>query len=180
MDMLLRTDAVNRLLHFAMATIATFHRVGSCWQERVVEEDQSLFQIGREQLAEGLADLPKTPHTQAQFGQFGQGRVRAAAAVEEAVNLVHDLAECAQLRQATGDPAGTLDAIGEFCYRGSIDTLDAARRENLLPLGLARGCVLNREVAIGEPIRYDDLAHLPDTPLVSMRQQQDRDCGVER
>ena len=104
MDVLLRADAVNRLLHFAMATIATFHRVGSCWQERVVEEDQSLFQIGREQLAESLADLPKTPHTHPQFGQFGQGRVRAAAAVEETVNLVHDLAERAQLRQATGDP----------------------------------------------------------------------------
>ena len=47
-------------------------------------------------------------------------------------------------------------------------------RENLLPLGLAKGSVLRRNVAIGEPIRYDDLEHLPDSPLARMRREQDR------
>jgi predicted homoserine dehydrogenase-like protein len=72
----------------------------------------------------------------------------------------------------------TLDALGETCYRGSIDTYEAAQRGNLLPLGLAKGCVLGRDLAVGEPIRYADLAELPDTPLVAMRRRQDRLTGA--
>ena len=87
--MLLGADSVNRLLHFAVTTIATFNSVGGRRQQRVIEEDQGFFQIGREQLAEGLADFAKPPHAPSQPGQFGQGRVRAATTVEEAVNLVH-------------------------------------------------------------------------------------------
>jgi predicted homoserine dehydrogenase-like protein len=91
--------------------------------------------------------------------------------------LPRPVAECIAIAKRSLRAGETLDAIGEFCYRGSIDTVAAARRENLLPLGLAKGCVLRRDVAVGEPIRYADLEHLPDTPLVAMRREQDRVTG---
>jgi predicted homoserine dehydrogenase-like protein len=87
--------------------------------------------------------------------------------------LPRPVAECIAVAKRPLEPGETLDAIGEYCYRGSIDTVAAARRENLLPLGLAKGCVVRRKIPIGAPIRYDDLEGLPDTPLVRMRREQD-------
>jgi len=87
--------------------------------------------------------------------------------------LTRPVAECIAISKRLLKAGETLDAIGERCYRGSIDTVEAARRENLLPLGLARGCVLKRDVALGQPIRYDDLEHLPSTPLAELRRRQD-------
>jgi len=92
--------------------------------------------------------------------------------------LERPVAECIAIAKRSLKAGETLDAIGEYCYRGTVDTVEAARKENLLPLGLAKGCVLKRNVAVGEPICYDDLDHLPDTPLVRMRKEQDRFCGV--
>jgi predicted homoserine dehydrogenase-like protein len=88
--------------------------------------------------------------------------------------LDRPVAECIAIAKRALKAGQALDAIGEYCYRGSIDTVESARRENLLPLGLAKGCVLARDVARGEPIRYDDLDHLPDTALVRMRRRQDQ------
>jgi predicted homoserine dehydrogenase-like protein len=92
--------------------------------------------------------------------------------------LAHPVAESIAIAKRPLKAGETLDAIGEDCYRGSIDTYETARRENLLPLGIARGCILARDLALGEPIRYDDLAEMPDTPLVAMRRRQDRLAGA--
>jgi predicted homoserine dehydrogenase-like protein len=87
--------------------------------------------------------------------------------------LPNPVAECIAIAKRSLKAGEVLDAIGEHCYRGSIDTFEIARREKMLPLGLVKGGVLARDVALGEPIRYDDLAELPDTGLVRMRRQQD-------
>jgi len=105
MKMLLGTNTVNGLLHFAVTTIAALHRIGGCRKHRVVQKYQRLFQIGREQFAQCLANPTKTPHSFPQLGQFGQSRLRAATTVEQTINLVHDFAEHAQMRQPTGDPS---------------------------------------------------------------------------
>ncbi|MHB9005455.1 MAG: NAD(P)H-dependent oxidoreductase [Limisphaerales bacterium] len=86
------------------------------------------------------------------------------------------VAECIAVAKRDLKAGETLDAIGEYCYRGSIDTVPAARAENLLPLGLARGCVLRHDVPIGRAIRYDDIASIPETLLLQMRREQDRVC----
>ena len=91
--------------------------------------------------------------------------------------LDRPVAECIAIAKRPLKAGHALDAIGERCYRGSIDTVEAARRDNLLPLGLAKGCVLARDVACGEPIRYEDIEGLPDTPLAQMRRRQDLACG---
>jgi predicted homoserine dehydrogenase-like protein len=91
--------------------------------------------------------------------------------------LPRPVAECIAMAKRPLKAGETLDAIGEHCYRGSIDTVEAALQEKLLPLGLAKGCVLARDVKAGQPIRYDDLDQMPQTPLVEMRQRQDRLYG---
>lgn len=91
--------------------------------------------------------------------------------------LPRPVAECIAIAKRDLKAGGTLDAIGEYCYRASIDTVQAARAENLLPLGLTKGCVLQRDVPLGQAIRYDDVASIPETLLLTMRREQDRECG---
>jgi predicted homoserine dehydrogenase-like protein len=83
-------------------------------------------------------------------------------------------AECIAIAKRDLKAGETLDAIGEYCYRASIDLASVARQENLLPLGLAKGCVLKRDVPRDQAISYDDLDQLPDTLLVRARAEQDR------
>ena len=92
--------------------------------------------------------------------------------------LPQPVAECIAIAKRSLKAGETLDAIGETCYRGSIDTVRDARRDHLLPLGLAKGCVLGRDVPLGEAIRYEDLEHLPDTPLARLRRKQDEANAV--
>jgi len=71
-------------------------------------------------------------------------------------------------------PGDTLDSIGGCTYYSLIDTYEAARRERLLPIGLAKGARVLRRVAIDEPITYDDVRlHEPSTVL-ALRRLQDR------
>jgi predicted homoserine dehydrogenase-like protein len=90
--------------------------------------------------------------------------------------LPRPVSECIAIAKRNLRAGETLDAIGEFCYRGSIDVVSAARQENLLPLGLAKGCVLRRDVPSGRAIGFDDVDTVPDTPLWQMRKLQDRLC----
>lgn len=85
--------------------------------------------------------------------------------------------ECIAMAKRDLKAGETLDAIGEYCYRGSIDLAETARRENLLPLGLAKGCVLKRDVPVDRAISFDDLEFIPDTLLYQMRKEQDRICA---
>jgi predicted homoserine dehydrogenase-like protein len=83
-------------------------------------------------------------------------------------------AECVAIAKKDLKAGETLDAIGEYCYRASIDLASVARQENLLPLGLAKGCVLKRDVPRDQAISYDDLDQVPDTLLARARAEQDR------
>lgn len=85
--------------------------------------------------------------------------------------------ECIAIAKRDLKAGETLDAIGEYCYRGSIDLAETARHENLLPLGLAKGCVLKRDVPVDRAISFDDLERIPDTLLYQMRKEQDRLCA---
>jgi predicted homoserine dehydrogenase-like protein len=90
--------------------------------------------------------------------------------------LPQPVAECIAIAKRDLAAGQKLDAIGEFCYRGSIDTVANTRAEGLLPLGLAKDCVLGRAVLAGQPIRHADIAEMPDTALVRARKLQDTLC----
>jgi predicted homoserine dehydrogenase-like protein len=91
--------------------------------------------------------------------------------------LPKPVSECIAIAKRSLKAGEILDAIGEYCYRGSIDLASVARQENLVPLGLARGCILKRDVAQGQAISFGDVDHVPDTLLCQMRKLQDRLCA---
>jgi predicted homoserine dehydrogenase-like protein len=68
----------------------------------------------------------------------------------------------------------TIDGLGGFCVYGMIERADTARAENLLPLGLAPGSQLIRDIQAGTPLTYDNV-QLDDTQtIVHLRRLQDK------
>ncbi len=57
-----------------------------------------------------------------------------------------------------------LDGIGYYMTYGQCENYDLARAENLLPMGLAEGCRLKRDVAKDSVLTYEDV-ELPDGRL---------------
>jgi predicted homoserine dehydrogenase-like protein len=66
----------------------------------------------------------------------------------------------------------TLDGIGGTTFYCLIDTYEAARAEDLLPAGLAKGATLARPVAVDKPISYADVTPKSST-LLDLRRIQD-------
>lgn len=67
----------------------------------------------------------------------------------------------------------TLDAIGGFLTYGQCEKYAISRAERLLPLGLAEGCRLRRDVPRDAAIRYDDV-EIPGGRLCDrLRAEQD-------
>jgi predicted homoserine dehydrogenase-like protein len=65
-----------------------------------------------------------------------------------------------------------LDGIGGFDCYGMIENSDTTLKENFLPMGLAEGCRLKRDVARDDVIRYEDVL-LPEGRLCdSLRAKQ--------
>lgn len=76
-DVLLSADAIERLLHFAVAPMPPFHGIRGGRQQFVSKKRQRLVQVGRLKLPQDLADLLATL---AQLGQRGQRSVGATPA----------------------------------------------------------------------------------------------------
>src|SRR5918998_4223187 len=70
--------------------------------------------------------------------------------------------------------AGTvIDALGGYHSYGQAETYDASRAENLLPMGLAEGCKLLRDVKKDQVLTYADV-EVPEGRLVDqLRAEQD-------
>lgn len=51
----------------------------------------------------------------------------------------------------------TIDGLGGYMSYGLAENADVARRENLLPIGLAEGCTLRRNVAKDAVLTFDDV-----------------------
>lgn len=65
-----------------------------------------------------------------------------------------------------------LDSIGHYTTYGVCENSETAAAEKLLPLGVAEGCILNRDIKKDEPITYDDV-DLPAGRLIDqLRREQ--------
>lgn len=67
-----------------------------------------------------------------------------------------------------------IDALGGFTVYGMIEKAAVARKENLLPLGLAVGAILKRDVPLGTFLTYEDLELDKSQLIYQLRQQQDQ------
>ena len=66
-----------------------------------------------------------------------------------------------------------LDGSGGYTVNGVCEKADAARAENLLPLGLAYGVEMKRGVAQGTALTYDMVELDEDSFVLKLRRQQD-------
>ncbi len=58
----------------------------------------------------------------------------------------------------------TLDGIGYYMTYGQCETSEITQKQNLLPIGLAEGCRLKRDISKDEVLTYDDV-DLPQNRL---------------
>ena len=65
-----------------------------------------------------------------------------------------------------------IDSIGGYMTYGVCENADVVVEENLLPLGVAEGCTLKRNIAKDEALSYDDVV-LPEGRLIDqLRREQ--------
>ena len=75
----------------------------------------------------------------------------------------------------TDVPAGsTLDRLGGYTYYGLCENYREARRQDLLPAGLAEGCRLRRDIHKDEVIRYADVDLPRESLAAQLRLQLER------
>jgi len=68
----------------------------------------------------------------------------------------------------------TIDGLGGYMTYGLAENHETVRRENLLPIGLAEGCRLKRDVPIDRVLTYDDVI-VPQASIAhALRREQDR------
>ncbi|SFH04274.1 NAD(P)H-dependent oxidoreductase [Pontibacter chinhatensis] len=66
----------------------------------------------------------------------------------------------------------TIDGIGHYMTYGLCENADVTAKERLLPMGLAEGCVLKRDIPKDQVLTYDDVV-LPQGRLVdALREEQ--------
>jgi len=87
------------------------------------------------------------------------------------------VSECLTIAKRDLKAGEKLDAIGEYCYRASIDSYEIAKAGNMLPVGLAKGAVLKCDVARDEVITYDMVALDERSVLLQLRRMQDELMG---
>jgi predicted homoserine dehydrogenase-like protein len=69
-----------------------------------------------------------------------------------------------------------LDCIGGYTMYGEAENSDMVRDENLLPIGLAEGCILKRDVKIGATLTFDDLI-IPEGRLIDRLYAKQREMS---
>jgi predicted homoserine dehydrogenase-like protein len=74
----------------------------------------------------------------------------------------------------------TLDGLGGFLTYGWIDNADACRRDNLLPLGLADGARLTRDVPKDQALTFDDVERPEGRLIDRLWMEQTEHFGLTR
>jgi glucose-1-phosphate cytidylyltransferase len=110
----------------------------------------------------------EVPNTVARAVLFGDAAIAPAGAprVDVVTTAKIDLEE-----------GVTLDEMGHYMTYGQAENADVARRERLLPLGLAAGCRLKRRVPRDDVLSYDDVEIPPGRLIDRLRAEQDAMFG---
>jgi predicted homoserine dehydrogenase-like protein len=67
----------------------------------------------------------------------------------------------------------TLDGLGYYMTYGQCENYDVVRAQNLLPMGLAEGCRLKRDIPKDQVLTYDDVELPAGTLAHKLRAEQD-------
>ena len=71
----------------------------------------------------------------------------------------------------------TLDGLGYYMTYGQCENHDLVRAQKLLPMGLAEGCRLKKDVPKDQVLTYDDVELPKDTLTHKLREEQDSYFG---
>lgn len=93
------------------------------------------------------------------------------AAAAPTQGLVVDVVATAKRDLRAGE---TLDGLGRYTVYGQCENADVAAVEGLLPIGIAEGCTLGRDVRKDEVLTYDDVALPPERLCDRLRAEQTR------
>ena len=69
-------------------------------------------------------------------------------------------------------PGEKIDNIGGFTVRGYADIATDAKRDNLVPIGLAAGATVTKPIKAGELLTYDHV-ELQGSFILKLRKEQD-------
>src|SRR6266705_6487776 len=70
-----------------------------------------------------------------------------------------------------------LDGEGGFCVWGRQTPAERSLEQGLLPLGLAQHVRVKRDVALGAPLKWDDVAYDPNDSAVKVRREMEAAFG---
>lgn len=84
------------------------------------------------------------------------------------------VSECIAVAKRDTKKGETLDNIGETCYRASIELANVAKKQNLLPLGLAKGTIVKKDLKKDQVITYDMVEFKKETVLHDLRNLMDK------
>ncbi|HZQ38039.1 MAG TPA: Gfo/Idh/MocA family oxidoreductase [Dehalococcoidia bacterium] len=73
----------------------------------------------------------------------------------------------------------TLDGIGHYMTYGQCENADVAAREGLLPMGVAEGCRLRRDLPRDRVLTYADVALPPGRLCDRLREEQAQRFGLQ-
>lgn len=74
-------------------------------------------------------------------------------------------------------PGEVLDGIGHFTLYGQCENADVVQQEGFLPMGLAEGAVVLREIAKDQTLRITDVEMPPGRLVDRLRKEQDAHFG---
>lgn len=107
----------------------------------------------------------ETPITAAQAVLYGESTGHP---------MDHLTSECITIAKKDLKAGEVLDAIGEYCYRASIELAEVAKAGNMLPVGLAKGARMKVDVKQDEIITYDMVELNETSVLLQLRRMQDQ------
>jgi predicted homoserine dehydrogenase-like protein len=68
----------------------------------------------------------------------------------------------------------TIDGIGHYMTYGVCENADVVQKEKLLPLGVAEGCILKKDISRDQTLTIDDVI-LPEGRLIDQLLKEQRD-----
>lgn len=71
-------------------------------------------------------------------------------------------------------PGEKIDGIGGYTVRGYADIAKDAKRDNLVPIGLIEGAIVQKPIKLGDLISYDQVELNESSLIVKLRRQQDQ------
>ena len=91
--------------------------------------------------------------------------------IQPAKGLITEVLTVAKRTLRAGEK---IDGIGGYTVYAGVDMAEVAREEGLLPLGLAQGATLRRDIEQGQIIKYADVNLDESQAVVQLRRLQDQ------